>query len=46
MGFQDVELLPSTTLLKHCGRGESLETATCPKTVVGGKQGHAPCKIH
>ena len=20
-------------------------TTTCPKTVVGGKQGHAPCKI-
>ena len=50
MDFQDVEFLPSrarfsTTFLKNCGRGESLRTTTCPKTVVGGKQSHAPCKI-
>ena len=35
----------STTFLKNCGRGESLKTTTCVKTVVGGKQGHAPCEI-
>ena len=50
MGFQDVVLLPSrasfsTTFLKNCGRGESLGTTTCLITVVGGKQGHARCKI-
>ena len=50
MGFPDVAFQPFraslfTTLLKNCGRGESLETTTCPKTVVGGKQGHAPWKI-
>ena len=50
MGFQDVAFLPSrasfsTTFLKSYGRGESLVTTTCLKTVVGGKQGHAPCKI-
>ena len=50
MGFQDVAFMPSqasfsTTFLKKCGRGESLGTTTCLKTVVGGKQGHAPCKI-
>ena len=49
-GFRDVAFLPSiasfyTTFLKHCGRGESLGTITCLKTVVGGKQGHVPCKI-
>ena len=50
MGFHDVVLLPSrasfsTTFLKNCGRGESLVTTTCHKTVVGGRQGHAPCRI-
>ena len=49
MGFQDVAFLPtqascSTTFHKNCGRGESLWTTTCPITVVGGKQGHAPSK--
>ena len=50
MSIKDVTLLPSrasfhTTFLKNCGRSESLGITTCPKTVVGGKQGHAPCKI-
>ena len=27
------------------GCGENLGTTTCAKTVVGGKQGHAPCRI-
>ena len=50
MGFQDVALMQSrasfsTTFHKNCGRGESLGTTTCPKTVVGDKQGHALCKI-
>ena len=31
--------------LKNCGRGESLETTTCLRSVVGGKQGHAPSRI-
>ena len=35
----------STTFLKNCGRGESLETTMCNKSVVGGKQGHVPCRI-
>ena len=49
VGFQDVAFLPSlacffpTTFLEYCGRGEFLGTTTCFKTVVGGKQGHAPC---
>ena len=50
MGFQDVVFLPSkpsfnTTFLKTCGRGECLGSTTCLRTVVGGWQGHAPCKI-
>ena len=51
MGFQDVaflqpELVFSTIFVEDCGRGDTLRTITrCPKTVVGGKQGHAPCKI-
>ena len=50
MGFQDVALLLSgasfpTTFVKNCGRCYGLGTTTCFKTVVGGKQGHAPCKI-
>ena len=50
MGFQDVAFLPSrvsfsTIFLKNCGRGECLWTTACLKTVSGGKQGHAPCKI-
>ena len=50
MGFEDVAFLPSqasfsTTFLKNCGRSVSLGTTTCPKTVVGGKQGHAPSKM-
>ena len=34
-----------TIFHKNCGRGESLGTTTYHKTVVGGKQGHALCKI-
>ena len=34
-----------TTFLEKCGKGESLRSATCLRTVVGGKQGHASCKI-
>ena len=50
MGYQDVAFLPSrasfsTTFLKNCGRGESLGTTTFLKTVVGGRQGHAPCEV-
>ena len=50
MGVQDVAFLLSrasfvTTFLKDCGRGESLATTTCLNTVVGGKQGHALCKV-
>ena len=33
-----------TTFPKNCGRSESPRTAICLKTVVGGKQGHAPVK--
>ena len=49
MGLWDVAFLPSrasfsTTLAKNCGRGASLGTSTCPKTVVSGKQGNAPCE--
>ena len=35
----------STTFRKQCGGGECFETTTCPRTEVGGKQGHAPCKV-
>ena len=50
MGFHDVTFLPSqagfpNTFKKNCGRGESPETATSPKTMVGGKQGYAPRKM-
>ena len=50
MGFQDVAFLPSPAsfpplYLKSSVRGESLGTATCYKTVVGGKQGYTPSKI-
>ena len=49
MAFQDVMFLPSrnrffTMFLKYCGRGESLVTTTCLRTVDGGRQGHAPFK--
>ena len=40
-GFLDVAVLPLRPSLKTCGKGESLRTATCLNTVVGGKQGHA-----
>ena len=50
MGLQGVAVQPSragfsTTFLKSCGRGESLGTTTCHKTVVQGRQEHAPFKI-
>ena len=50
MGFQDVAFLPSrasffTTFLINCGIDESVRTAACLRTVVGGKHGRAPCKI-
>ena len=50
MSLQDVEFLLSrasysTTFLKNCGRGERIRSNTCPKTVVGDKQGHAPRRI-
>ena len=49
MGFQDVAFQSYqtsfyTTFLINCGGGCGLETTTCLKTVVGGKQGHIPCK--
>ena len=28
-----------------CGRGEGLRTTSCLRTVVGVKQGHAPCNL-
>ena len=43
MGF--VVVIFSSTFLMNCGRSESLRIVTCLKTVVGGKQGHAPCKM-
>ena len=50
LALQDVVFLPSkasfsTTFLLNCGASKSLRATTCLKTVVGGKQGHAPCKI-
>ena len=50
MDCQDVVFLPCgarfyTTFLKSCGGGKSLRTTTHLKTVVGGKQEHAPCKV-
>ena len=44
MGFLDCEILLSrasfsTTFLKNCGRGESLQTTTCLKAVVGMSKG-------
>ena len=35
----------STTFFLKCGRGECLMTTTCLVCVVGGMQGHAPCRI-
>ena len=31
--------------VEYYGRGESHGTASCRRTVVGGKRGHAPCRI-
>ena len=49
MRFQDVAFLPSQAIFpphfNKCGRGERITATTCPKTVVGGKQGHAPWEI-
>ena len=49
-GFQNVAFLSSrvsfsTTCLRNCGRGENVGIATCDKTEVGVRQGHAPYKI-
>ena len=49
VGFQDVAFLPSELLflphfLENCGRGESLGTTTCLKTVVGVSKGMLPVK--
>ena len=49
MGFRDVALLLShasffVTFLGSCFRGKNLITTTCPKTVIGDWQGHAPCE--
>ena len=30
--------------MEYCGIGRSHVSTTCPKNVVGGKQGHSPCK--
>ena len=50
MGSQDVAFLLSeanfpNAFVKNGGTGESLGTTTCPKTMAGVTQGHAPCKI-
>ena len=50
MDIHDVALLPSTasfptTFHNNSGRYKSHRTTTCLKTVVGGKQWHAACKI-
>ena len=34
----------STRFLENCPSGEGLRTTACLRTVVGGKQGLAPCK--
>ena len=39
-----VALLSYPAFLKDCGRGESLQTATCLKTAVGCKRVHVPVK--
>ena len=49
--FSGCMFLPSrpglyTTFLKNCGRGESLETPTCPRTVVGVSKGMLAVKFH
>ena len=49
MGIYDAALLPSrasipTTFLKICGRGESLVTTICLKTVVGVNKGMLPVR--
>ena len=45
-GIPAIPSLLSPTFPINSGRGECLGTTTCPKTVVGGKQEHAPCKVH
>ena len=35
----------STNFFTNCGRGEGLRASICLLVVVGGKQGHAPCRI-
>ena len=38
-------LVFTSHFFERCCRGEGLRTTTSLKTVDGGKQGHAPCKI-
>ena len=49
MGSHDVPVLFRFSFYnkfhKNCGRSESLMTTTCPRSVVGGKQGFAPYEI-
>ena len=50
MGFHNVTFLLSeasfsATFLNNCGRGESLRTTTCLRSLVGCRQGHDPCEI-
>ena len=49
--FQDVAFLPSraclrTTFVDNCGGGGDPFTATCLRTVIGGRHVHAPFKIY
>ena len=49
-GLHDVAIMPlrpsfSTKFLENCCRDECLRTNTCLKTMVEGKEGHAPCMI-
>ena len=50
MGFQDVVFLSPEVVfpphfLKNFSKGECLRPTTCLRTVVGGRQGYAPCNI-
>ena len=44
MGFQDVAFLPSQAGFYTHFLNITVRTTTCLRTVVGGKEGHAPCK--
>ena len=47
MDFQDVAFLPSRAsfYVTFFGIKNNLWTATSLRTVVGGRQGHAPCNV-